>query len=209
MKTVSADRIALRTRYGIIPGVSGLRAVCWIFGCAVVATTAVWAVLLAIWPPLGNSLTWAAGPPVDADTLFRDAALRIVATTVTLILVFSLIIAGVGMMLSHRMADSMHRIKLTFRQIAEGHYADRVSLRRGDGFQEFAGEINGMLDRVENSFRAQQRSIAQAHRKLSDLEIGISQDRMDTTLMEQTLHDALRELHDARLGELTETVPRT
>jgi hypothetical protein len=203
-KSISAPRRQL----WIMPGIQG-RFVFWLVaGSATVATTVAWAVLLAVWSPLGSRLVWA-GMETSADGLFMDATMRVLATTLTMIVIFGLVAFFAGVLISHRVAGPLYRIGMTSTQIADGHYCERVALRRGDYLHEVAGQFNHMLDCVEARFRAQQRAIAQAQRRLSDLEIALSDERVDANQMEMALQATQRDLQEARLEELIDATPYT
>ena len=59
---------------------------------------------------------------------------------------FILIIAGVGLVLSHRAAGPMYAFRRVFRQIREGDHKARIHLRPKDHFQQVAAEFNQMMD---------------------------------------------------------------
>jgi methyl-accepting chemotaxis protein len=185
------------------------RFVAWLVaGSALVATTVAWAVLLAVWSPLGSRLVWS-GMESGADGLFMDASMRVLATTLTLVVIFGLVALVAGVLFSHRIAGPLHRIGMAAEEVAEGHFTVRVALRRGDYLHGFAEQFNDMLDCMERRFRAQQKAITQAQCRLTDLEIALSDERMDAPRMEEALQAALRELREARLAELTEATPYT
>jgi len=216
MNSIAAQDVAVaareisapRRQLWIMPAIQGKFVFWLVVGSAMVATTVAWAVLLAVWSPLGSRLAWTE-MDMNADGLFMDASMRVLATTLALVVIFGLVAFIAGVLLSHRIAGPLYRIGMTSAQIADGHYRERVALRRGDYLHDFAGGFNHMLDRVEARFRAQQRAITQAQRRLSDLEVALADERVDASQMETALQATLRDLQEARLEELAEATPYT
>lgn len=197
-----------RRQLWIMPGIQGKLVFWLVLGSAMIATTVAWAVLLAVWSPMGNRLVWS-GMESTADGLFVDTTMRVLATTATMVVIFGLVAFFVGVVISHKIAGPIYRMGMTAMHIADGRYCERVALRRGDYLHDFSAQFNNMLDRVELRHRAQQRAIAQAQRRLSDLEIAVADEVVDPQQMEAALQETLRELQNVRIEELVDATPYT
>lgn len=195
-----------RRRYWIQPRLQG-RFMGWLAGVsAVAATTASWVVLLAVWAPLSEQLSWA-GAGGDANSLFWDASARVLVTTGLLVAIFALMALLVGLITSHRVAGPLHRIALIAARVSHGQYRERVRLRQEDYIHDFADTFNQMLDQVEVRVRRQQRGLSEAENRLGELHAAIAEGQMDASQLERPLRETLRILREARLEELVEDTP--
>lgn len=61
---------------------------------------------------------------------------------------FVVVVALLGIILSHRTVGPLYHFKRVFREIASGNTALRVKLRKKDEFQDVALEFNRMMDRL-------------------------------------------------------------
>jgi len=205
-RTVTPERQRRRRQYWVSPRLQG-RFVVWLVATtAVVATIVAWAILLVVWTPLGNRIVLSSGE-MAADQLFWDACLRVLATTAFMVFIFGLVTFLVVLIITHRVAGPLYRIGLTAAQVAQGHYRERVNLRRKDYIQDFADKFNEMLDNVESRFRRQQRTIAETYGRLSDMEVALSGGMENSAEFAKKLQETLRALHEARVAELAESTP--
>ncbi len=195
-----------RTRYWVLPKLQG-RVIAWVvLGSAVVGTTIAWAILLVLWSSLGGQLEFRGGA-LDADALFKEAMIRVFATTGLLVLVFALVSLVSGLVLSHRVAGPLHRISLVGALFAQGQYRERVKLRRNDYLQEFATKFNGVLDQVEGRMREHQSLLSGTYARLTELQLACASGSMSSEEMEKRLLEIMKVIRQARLNELVEDTP--
>ena len=59
------------------------------------------------------------------------------------------LMVGLGLLYSHRIAGPLHRLNSHMKEIASGREPAAVKFRRGDQFQELAENFNAMIARLE------------------------------------------------------------
>lgn len=185
-----------RRRYWINPRLQAGFIVRILLLCAVLATVLSWTVLYVVWTPLLEHLDWS-GTGVRPEHVFTQAATRVLATTVLLVVVFSAIAFGVGLFFSHRIAGPAYRLSRLLQMVAQGRFDQRAHLRRNDCLQELVRSFNEMLDVMEAQSRERASKLLAMHEAIQELD-GLTQ-------MEGTDVEAVRECV-ARLTKLVRTV---
>lgn len=208
--TASTDAGSVDRRiYWNLPWKHG-RLVGWtVFTASTMATVAAWAVLLLIWSPLAGRLVWATDT-MNAREFFQDATLRVFATTFGFAAITGAVAFLTGLVVAHRIAGPLHRIKLTAAHVADGQLCDRVSVRKEDSIHDFADSFNDMLDHVESRFRRQRHAVRKAQQLLNDAESLLSsENESNNAELEKTIRAALRTLNEARTAEIANETPYT
>jgi signal peptidase II len=75
----------------------------------------------------------------------RQLALAITSSSA----LFLVVIAALGVILSHRTAGPLYAFKKAFEDIANGNSGRRLQLRPGDEFKDVAESFNKMMDRIK------------------------------------------------------------
>lgn len=195
-----------RTRYWVMPGLQ-VRMILWmVLVTATMATIAAWAILLAVWSPLGDRLVMT-GNGIAAQALYQEACLRVLLTTGLLIAVFGAIAFVVALSVSHKVAGPLHRLSQVARNVARGRVRERVALRRGDYLHRFAAAFNEMLERVEDCAQRRKRLLARVDTALSDLERSSAEGRLTPDALNESLRDMLQCLRDGRWAEESSEAP--
>ena len=135
----------LQFRYiGFLVGVEAL-------ALAVVA----WAVFVVVWRPLLDRVRWSDLGP-SPRVVFVESLRQASVTSLVLLVIFGVLLAAVGLVVSHGVAGPLVRLRRAVRTAAEEEdYNHRVRLRRGDCLVDFAEEINALLSRLEQRQREQ------------------------------------------------------
>ena len=63
-------------------------------------------------------------------------------------IVFMIIVSIWGIILSHRVAGPLHKLKMSIDNIKNGETDTRVFFRKNDHFQDFAASFNDMMDEL-------------------------------------------------------------
>ena len=87
--------------------------------------------------------------------LSNDALAVAQLTTVGLVVTFEMLIIAplviwVGLRLTHRVAGPLVRINAVLRQMAEGNFNQRVTLRKGDSLAELADVVNTLAQSLRS-----------------------------------------------------------
>ena len=75
----------------------------------------------------------------------RHLALAITSSSA----LFLIVIAALGIVLSHRTAGPLYAFKRAFEEIANGNTGKRLKLRPGDEFKDVAESFNKMMDQIK------------------------------------------------------------
>ena len=192
-----------RKRYWVLPGMQ-LRMILW--GVAVVslvATVAAWTVLLVVWPPLASKFVLASSGP-SVEDLFRATCTRVFLTTGMLIILFAVIACVTGLIVSHRIAGPLYRIRQIARQIADGRLGQRAAARKHDYVNGLVDDFNGMLDFFEGRLRRQQSAFDKLETRLDEMERLTAEHEAAPEKVDTCLRQARNVLRDVRLKELSE-----
>lgn len=196
-----------RTHYWVLPRLQG-RVMAWMAATSAVAgTTVAWVVLLVLWSSLGTQVQASGDTVLDADAFFKDAAVRVLVTTILLIAAFALVSLATGLTLSHRVAGPLHRIGTVAGLFAQGQLRERVRLRRSDYLHEFAEKLNAAFDEVERRTRAHQEAMAGVYSRLAALELSCADGTARPADIEKTLQEIMKDIREVRLKELVEDTP--
>jgi len=127
-----------------------LRYIGFIVGLEAVALAVIaWAVFVVVWKPFLDSLRWSDLGP-NPHEVFASSVRQVTVTTLVLLVLFGVLCAAVGLVVSHGVAGPLVRLKRVVRTAAEDDaYNHRVHLRRGDSLIDFADEVNALLSRLE------------------------------------------------------------
>ena len=158
-----------RKRYWLDPKLQAGFIIRLLLLCALLATILAWSVLYVVWAPLLDRIDWSASG-AQPQELFVQAAARVLATTILLILAFSIVAFGVGLVFSHRVAGPAHRLSRLLRRAAEGQYDERATVRRKDCLQELVTAFNEMLDAMEKQSQERRVKLETVRRVLVKLE---------------------------------------
>lgn len=81
------------------------------------------------------------------------------------ILIFSPFVAAVAIVLSHRIAGPIYRMKKTLDEVVEGNYSLRLRLRRTDELKDVAESMNKVIEILENKSKEEIKKEAKEENK--------------------------------------------
>ena len=152
---------------------------------AVVLAVIAWAVFVVIWKPLLDNIRWSTLGP-NPQEVFAASVRQVTITTLALFVLFGVLCAAVGLLVSHGVAGPLVQMKRAVRAAArQERYDQRVRLRRGDSLHDFADELNDLLSSLEDRQREQREVLARVAdvtgRLAASLERGdpVAQDVLD------------------------------
>lgn len=111
------------------------------------------------------------------------------------------LVAGISILFTHKIAGPIYKIERSFRQIMdEKDLSLRVFLRTGDELQELADEVNTLLDHLSGLVRLEQQKSEALLAKLDHLiaELNTSTEAPNATLLTQ-LEEIRTRLEDSGL----------
>ena len=95
-----------------------------------------------------------------AVTTTSDFILPLLIQTVVVVTIFvSVATILVTLFVSHHIAGPLYRFKQTFKDLADGIFTKKISLREGDQLKEMAEEINHMINAVRTQAQIAQEQL--------------------------------------------------
>lgn len=118
-----------------------------------------------------------------------------------LALAIVVLVAGISIMFTHRIAGPIYKIERSFRQIMdEKDLTVRVFLRTGDEMQELADEINRLLDHLSKTVMIEQQKLDAILAKLDHLNSELSNgDSPDKSALLEQLNSIRDRIEDSGL----------
>lgn len=133
--------------------------------------------------------------------MLQNTSMIFPAIYVLLAISIVILVAGISILFTHRIAGPIYKIEQSFRQIIdEKDLSLRVFLRTGDELQEFADEVNGLLEHLSSVVRLEQQKSEALLAKLDHLiyELNQSEKSVDQGLLNQ-LNSIRTRLEDSGL----------
>ena len=96
------------------------------------------------------------------DELQRDVALGVLVSIILQLSVFALLVFGVSLFWTHKIAGPLYRLKNHFGRIAAGDLTPMAGLRQGDQLQQIPELLNQGLDAYGNSLEETARQLQAA-----------------------------------------------
>lgn len=122
---------------------------------------------------------------VSGESFFSNIDLFFVIKVVILLSLGSLVIGGLSLFASHRIAGPIFRLNKSLKNITKGNYDERLSFRKNDYFQEIAKNFNDMADSFENKLSTENSAIHKMSNKLDDIveQMSLSDFDRESTLL--------------------------
>ncbi len=122
---------------------------------------------------------------VNGESFLANIDLFFVIKVVVLLSLGSLVIGGLSLFASHRIAGPIFRLNKSLKNITKGNYDERLSFRKNDYFQEIAKNFNDMADSFENKLSTENKSIHKMSNKLDDIveQMSLSDFDRESTLL--------------------------
>ena len=133
--------------------------------------------------------------------MLQNTSMIFPAIYILLAISIVILVAGISILFTHKIAGPIYKIEQSFRQIMdEKDLSLRVHLRTGDELQEFAEEVNHLLDHLSSIVHLEQQKSEALLAKLDHLirEITESSHEVDQKLLEQ-LNSIRARLEDSGL----------
>ena len=195
--SAATGRRNARKRYWVIPRLQ-MRLILWVvLVTSLMATTAAWAILMSVWPPMGEGVSWMASSG-SMDTLFQNACIRVFVTTGLLVLVFGVIAFLTGLIISHKIAGPLYRIGRVAVHVADGRAGERVFVRKGDYLHEFSQCFNTMLDAVEAREIRSERVLTRIQSITEEVAQSIADGPVSSAQLDARLEEVDRVIRDAQ-----------
>ena len=195
-RNAGEGRTRLRRRYWVMPEVQG-RFIAWmVVSSAVIATVVAWVVLLLVWAPLRNQIAWAESN-VDADVFFAQTMVRVLLTTLLMIVFFGALSFLLGLFISHRVAGPLYRLGRVAGRAAEVKYSERVKLRERDYIHDFAEKFNRMMQDFEKEYVTHQEAMGAVEAQLAAIAEELGSSRITAEEAQQRIEGSLGMLRGA------------
>jgi len=86
----------------------------------------------------------------------------------------------ISIFFSHKVAGPLHKIKVYFARVREGKGRDILTLRQGDYFQDFAGDINLTFDYIYDEFQKDFIFIDDVIKQLNNLKTNLPEEKRES-----------------------------
>jgi len=122
---------------------------------------------------------------ISGESFFYNINVFFVMKVILLLIFGSLVIGGLSLFASHRIAGPIFRLNESLKNIAKGNYNERVSFRKNDYFQEIAKNFNDMADSFEDKLSTENNAIHEMSNKLEDIveQMGLDDFDRESTLL--------------------------
>ncbi|MDX9703230.1 MAG: hypothetical protein RBU23_09320 [Candidatus Auribacterota bacterium] len=129
---------------------------------------------------------------MDNESFFTGVNIYFIFKVLALLVLGSLLIGGLSLFASHRIAGPIFRLNKSLKQLAKGHYDERLSFRKHDYFQEIADNFNTMAESFEKRIIDESKLISEMDHKVEDI---VEQMELNDYNKDQTMI-ALQELKE-------------
>lgn len=117
-----------------------------------------------------------------------------------LALLIIVLVAGISILFTHKLAGPIYKIERSFRQIMdEKDLSLRVQLRTGDELQELAEEINRLLDHIGTTMMIEQQKSEALLAKLDHLVNHMGDSELSEEQLKSQLQEIRNKLEDSTL----------
>ncbi len=106
---------------------------------------------------------------MDNESFFTGVNIYFIFKVLALLVLGSLLIGGLSLFASHRIAGPIFRLNKSLKQLAKGHYDERLSFRKHDYFQEIAENFNSMAESFEKKIIDESKLVSQMEHKVEDI----------------------------------------
>jgi hypothetical protein len=86
----------------------------------------------------------------------------------------------ISIFFSHKVAGPLYKIKLYFSDIMKGKGRDKLTLRKGDYFQDFAEEVNETFDYIYDEFQKDFLYIDDVIKQLNNLKTSLPDEKRES-----------------------------
>jgi len=135
-----------------------------IFMFVTVAVTA-YMVYMTTWVMFGEKLA-----AVYPQGLLFDIANKVNAVLFLRLIFLSPLVILIGLILSHRIAGPIYRIKVFIKKVLSGDYGHRVTLRENDELQDLAKGLNLLVEKLDHDRGARAAAIDALRGRLDSME---------------------------------------
>ena len=106
---------------------------------------------------------------MDNESFFTGVNIYFIFKVLALLVLGSLLIGGLSLFASHRIAGPIFRLNKSLKQLAKGHYDERLSFRKHDYFQEIAENFNTMAESFEQKIIDESKLVSKMEHKVEDI----------------------------------------
>jgi hypothetical protein len=129
--------------------------------------------------PLMIKLDSSTLPLADREEV-ANLILSLHATLWPAIAVVFVLLAGHSVLVSHRIAGALYRFRAVFRDVAQGNFAVRATLRKRDYLLKEAAELNVMIAAVGNRFTAAAADCALMRERVDGLKASLQRGELES-----------------------------
>lgn len=87
---------------------------------------------------------------INPYEVLSDVSYQLILWVSCILFATLLVIGSFGIFFLHRIAGPVYRFRVTLRRVNHGHAAPPIRLREGDYFTEVAGELNTMIQTIQD-----------------------------------------------------------
>ncbi len=132
------------------------------------------------------------GAAGNTSAFFSNIDFPFILKVSALLVLGSLVIGGLSLFASHRIAGPIFRLNKSLKNLASGHFDERITFRKQDYFHEVAENFNHMADFIEKRLDNESKIVFEMGHKVDDIvdQMALTDYDRESTLI------ALQELKD-------------
>jgi|GEM_PF-1491864 len=134
------------------------------------------------------------GATGNTSAFFSNIDFSFILKVSSLMILGSLVIGGLSLFASHRIAGPIFRLNKSLKKFATGHFGERIQFRKQDYFQEVAENFNTMAESIEKRIDNESKIVSEMGHKVDDIvdQMALTgYDRESTMIALQELKDLI------------------
>ncbi|RJP61685.1 MAG: HAMP domain-containing protein [Candidatus Auribacter fodinae] len=157
---MTKPKMRKRRNYFINKQVQGIYALFIIMSVSIISLLVSMEILRSFYKTFGD---------VGEQSFFNHIDMVFVIKVLLLLILGSLLIGGLSLFASHRIAGPIFRLNSSLKKLTKGELKERVSFRKNDYFQEVAANFNSLAEALETKVVNEQEKIAEMEHKVDDI----------------------------------------
>lgn len=157
---MTRPQIKKRRNYFINKQVQGIYALFIIMSVAIISLLVSMEIMRSFYHSFGQ---------MGKESFLANVDMLFIIKVFALLVLGSLLIGGLSLFASHRIAGPIFRLNTSLKKMAKGNFGERLSFRKHDYFQEVASNFNSMAQSLEERAQSEGKVISEMSNKVDEI----------------------------------------